>query len=162
MLLRRGLSVLVAEERLNEDGNIQVLQVASRELGVCDHDDLALTLLVDGDNVAEVTGAAVDLDLVMQELLERSDIEDLVGGRLGSIDDELITFTLVTSFPDSLNHTRGKHTLWVTFSFFTPLVVFYISLFSAIHLPTAREESTSFSTDQQSKWGNIRWVPLCW
>ena len=83
-------SVPVAEEWLSEDGNIQVLQVASRELGVRDHDDLAFTPLSDSDGVAEVTGTATNLDLVVQELLERSGVEDLARGRLGSVDDELL------------------------------------------------------------------------
>jgi hypothetical protein len=71
--------------------NIQVLQVASRELGVRGNDDLALTLLGDLDNVAEGTGATLNLDLVVQELLERGNVEDLVGSRLGGIDHELGT-----------------------------------------------------------------------
>lgn len=51
--------------------------------------DLAVTLLGDGDGLAEVAGAALDLDLLVQELLEGGDIEDLVGGGLRSVDNEL-------------------------------------------------------------------------
>ena len=41
------------------------------------------------DDIAEVADTAVDLDLVVQELLEGGDVEDLVAGGLRSIDDEL-------------------------------------------------------------------------
>lgn len=51
--------------------------------------DLAVTLLGDLDLVAEVANTALNLDLLVQELLEGGDIEDLVGGRLGGVDDEL-------------------------------------------------------------------------
>jgi hypothetical protein len=51
--------------------------------------DLALTLLLDNDVVTKVVGATLDLDAVLEELLEGSDIEDLVAGRLRSIDDVL-------------------------------------------------------------------------
>jgi hypothetical protein len=52
--------------------------------------DLALTLLGDLDDVAEVSGAAVNLDLVLEELLEGRDVEDLVRRRLGGVDDKLL------------------------------------------------------------------------
>jgi hypothetical protein len=52
--------------------------------------NLALASLGDLDDVAEVAGAAVNLDLLLKELLEGSDVEDLVGSWLGSIDDELL------------------------------------------------------------------------
>jgi hypothetical protein len=68
----------------------QVLEVSSGELLVGDDLDLALTLLGDLDNVAEVSGAAVNLDLVLEELLEGRDVEDLVRRRLGGVDDELL------------------------------------------------------------------------
>lgn len=58
---------------------------------MCDNNDLSLALLGDLHDVAEITGAVLDLDLVVQELLKSSDVEDLVGGRLGSIDHELYT-----------------------------------------------------------------------
>lgn len=55
-----------------------------------DNVDLALTLLGDGDSIAEVAGAALNLDLVVKELLERSSVEDLVGRRLGGVDHKLL------------------------------------------------------------------------
>lgn len=58
---------------------------------MCDYNDLSLALLGYLHDVAEVTGAVLDLDLVVQELLKSSDVEDLVGGRLGSVDHELYT-----------------------------------------------------------------------
>lgn len=51
--------------------------------------DLALALLLDNNVVAKVVGAALDLDAVLEELLEGSDVEDLVARRLRSVDDEL-------------------------------------------------------------------------
>ena len=68
----------------------QVLEVSSGELLVSDDLDLALTLLGDLDNVAEVSDTAVNLDLVLEELLESGDVEDLVRRRLGGVDDELL------------------------------------------------------------------------
>lgn len=52
--------------------------------------DLALALLGDLDDITEVADTAIDLDLVLEELLEGGDIEDLVGRRLGGVDDELL------------------------------------------------------------------------
>jgi len=52
--------------------------------------DLALTGLLDNNVVAKVVGAALDLDTVLKELLESGDVEDLVAGRLRSIDDVLV------------------------------------------------------------------------
>lgn len=69
---------------------IQVLEVATRELLVSDNLDLALTDLGDGNNITEVSGATVNLDLVLEELLEGGDVEDLVRRWLGSVDDELL------------------------------------------------------------------------
>lgn len=52
--------------------------------------DLALALLLDNNVVAEVVGAAVDLDAVLEELLKGGDVEDLVAGGLRGVDDELL------------------------------------------------------------------------
>jgi hypothetical protein len=51
--------------------------------------DLALASLADLDGVTEIASAAVDLDAVVEELLERGHVEDLVVGGLRGIDDEL-------------------------------------------------------------------------
>ena len=51
--------------------------------------DLAIADLLDLDVVAEVTGAALDLDAVVQELLEGGDVEDLVGHGLRAVDGVL-------------------------------------------------------------------------
>jgi hypothetical protein len=69
--------------------NIQVLEVTTGELLVGNNLDLALGLLGDGDGVAEVSGAALNLDAVVEELLEGLDIEDLVVHGLRAVDDEL-------------------------------------------------------------------------
>lgn len=70
--------------------NVQVLQVAAGELLVSDDLDLAITLLGDLDDVAEVAGAALNLDAVVKELLESLDVEDLVVDGLRAVDDELL------------------------------------------------------------------------
>jgi len=57
--------------------------------------DLAVADLLDGDGIPEVSDTAIDLDLVLKELLESSGVEDLVAGRLRSVDDELILKMLV-------------------------------------------------------------------
>lgn len=54
-----------------------------------DNLDLAISGGRDDDVVAQVVGAALNLDVVLEELLEGGDIEDLVAGRLRSVDDEL-------------------------------------------------------------------------
>ena len=69
--------------------HLQVFEVSPRELGVCNHLDLPLALLAYLHDVAKVSDAAIDLDLVMEELLEGGDVEDLVGGGLRSVDYEL-------------------------------------------------------------------------
>ena len=51
--------------------------------------DLAIAGLGDHDVVTEVTDTALDLDAVVEELLEGGDIENLVGGGLRSVDNEL-------------------------------------------------------------------------
>jgi hypothetical protein len=51
--------------------------------------DLSITLLRDGNCIAKVTGAAFDLDAVVEELLEGLDVEDLVVDGLRAVDDEL-------------------------------------------------------------------------
>jgi len=54
------------------------------------HDlDLAVALLADLDGFAEVIGAPINLDAVVQELFERGHVEDLVRRRLRGVDDEL-------------------------------------------------------------------------
>ena len=63
--------------------------------------DLALALLLDNDVVAQVVGSALDLDAVLEELLEGSDVEDLVASRLLSVDDELQGSQLASQDPIS-------------------------------------------------------------
>jgi hypothetical protein len=74
--------------------DVQVLQVAAGELLVSNDLDLAITLLGDLDDLAEVTGAALDLDAVVEELLEGLDVEDLVVDGLAAVDDELLRHLL--------------------------------------------------------------------
>ena len=70
-------------------GHLQIFQISSRELGVCNNLNLPFTLLANLDRVAQVTNAVVDLDLVVEELLKGGNIEDFVRGGLGGVDDEL-------------------------------------------------------------------------
>jgi hypothetical protein len=51
--------------------------------------DLAVVEVGDVDGLAEVSGAAVDLDARLEEGGEGRGVEDLVVGGLGSVDDEL-------------------------------------------------------------------------
>lgn len=52
--------------------------------------DLSIALLGNLNDIAEVTGAALDLDAVVKELLESLDVEDLVVDGLRAVDDELL------------------------------------------------------------------------
>lgn len=70
--------------------NVQVLQVATGELLVRNHLDLAISLLANDNGVAKVASAALDLDAVVEELLEGLDVEDLVVDGLAAVDDELL------------------------------------------------------------------------
>lgn len=68
--------------------------------------DLSVADLGDLDDIAEVSDTAVNLDLVLEELLEGGDVEDLVAGGLGGVDDELflpISPIHVTHPPPPLN-----------------------------------------------------------
>ena len=69
--------------------NSQVLQVSTREWNVGHHLDLAITNLRDVDGVAQVTDAAIDLDLIVEKLFESRQIKDLVADRLGAVDGVL-------------------------------------------------------------------------
>ena len=67
----------------------QVFKISSRELCVCNDLNLSIADLGNLDDITKVSDTAVDLDLVLEELLEGGDVEDLVAGRLRSVDDEL-------------------------------------------------------------------------
>lgn len=56
---------------------------------MCDDLDLSITDLRDGHILAEVVGAAFNLDAVVQEFLERGQVEDLVADGLAGVDDVL-------------------------------------------------------------------------
>jgi len=81
--------LLLLEELLG-----QVLEVATAEVLVSNDLDSAIAEVGDGDVLAEVAGAAVDLDALLQEGREGRGVEDAVLGRLGSVDDELLGRTL--------------------------------------------------------------------
>jgi hypothetical protein len=67
----------------------QVLEISARELRVCNNLDFSIANLRDLDGISEVSDTAINLDLVLKELLEGGDVEDLVASGLRSIDDEL-------------------------------------------------------------------------
>ena len=70
--------------------------------------DLAISLLGDLDVVAEVSGAAINLDAVVEELLEGLDVEDFVVDGLGAVDDELaIPLTRASKKRKGIQRSRG-------------------------------------------------------
>lgn len=97
--------------------NLQVLEVATRELLVGDDLDLAVTLLGDLDGVAEVVGAAINLDAVVKELLEGGDVEDLVAHGLRGVDDEL---RRASEWAGEKRSGRANCTFLVTLAFLGP------------------------------------------
>lgn len=70
--------------------NLQVLEVTAGKLIVGNDLNLAIANLGDLDGLAEVANTALDLDPLVQELLKSGNVEDLVRGGLGSVDDELL------------------------------------------------------------------------
>jgi len=68
---------------------LQVLQVTTAELLVSNNLNLSLASLADLDDIAEVTGTALDLDAVVEELFEGGGVEDLVVDGLRAVDDVL-------------------------------------------------------------------------
>lgn len=108
-----------ASERLGLK-NIQVLQVAAGERDVRDDLDLSIADLRDGNVVAQVARAAFDLDAVVEELLERREVEDLVADGLAAVDGVLFWRT-TKSVLMIQNGGGGReewmaHTLLVTFA----------------------------------------------
>jgi len=57
---------------------------------VCGDLNLSVADILDLNDITEVSDTAVNLDLVLKELLEGGDVEDLVAGGLRSVDDELL------------------------------------------------------------------------
>ena len=54
-----------------------------------DNLNLPIALLADCNCVTQISNAIVNLDFIMEELLECIDVKDLVGGRLGGVNNEL-------------------------------------------------------------------------
>lgn len=77
------------EKYTSEERNLQVFQIPPREWDVSDNNNLSITFLRDLNGVAKVSDTAANLDLIVKELLERADVENLVGGRLRCVDGEL-------------------------------------------------------------------------
>jgi hypothetical protein len=93
-LLAIGLFHISFLAQTRPRSNVQVLQVAAGKLLVSNDLDLAIALLGDLDDLAEVTGAALDLDAVVEELLESLDVKDLIVDGLAAVDDELLRHLL--------------------------------------------------------------------
>ena len=75
---------------MNSWSHSQVLQIPPTEREVRDDLDLPVADLADGDVIAQVAGAALDFDTVMQKLLESAEVEDLVGDGLRAVDRVLL------------------------------------------------------------------------
>lgn len=54
-----------------------------------DDNNLSITLLGDLNSLTKVSDTAANLDLIMEEFLERVNVENFVGGGLGRVDGEL-------------------------------------------------------------------------
>jgi hypothetical protein len=67
----------------------QVFEISARELRVRNNLDFSIADLGDLDSISEVSDTAINLDLVLKELLEGGDVENFVACGLRSIDDEL-------------------------------------------------------------------------
>lgn len=94
------------QEWSSSERNLQVFQISSGELGVSDDNNFSITLLGDLDGVTKVSNTAINLDLIVEELLERADVENFVGGGLGCVDDELSPE--IISSPNLILKTRGN------------------------------------------------------
>lgn len=80
----------VAQLHLLEELLGQVLKVAAGQVVVGNNLNLAVAGLRDGNGLAQVADAAVNLDAVGKVLLEGGDVENLVAGGLRGVDDELL------------------------------------------------------------------------
>ena len=57
---------------------LQVLEVSTGKLGVCDNLDFSFALLANLYRVAQITNTIVNLDFVVQELFEGGNVKDLI------------------------------------------------------------------------------------
>lgn len=73
----------------SDERDLQVLQISSGEWDVSDDNNLSITLLGDLNGVTKVSDTATNLDLIVEELLERANVENFIGGGLGCVDGEL-------------------------------------------------------------------------
>ena len=51
--------------------------------------NLRITLLTDSNHISQIPHSIINFDFVVEEFLERRDVEDFIGGGLGCVDDEL-------------------------------------------------------------------------
>ena len=84
--------------------------------------NLAITLLANLYRIAEIANAIVDLDLVVEEFFKGGDIEDLVRGRLGCVDD--ILYTPKTKKTSQPKKKKPKHFSVLAYCLFDVLVGF--------------------------------------
>ena len=64
--------------------------------------DLSIANLRNVDVVAEVVGTAFDLDAVVQELLERRQVKDLVADGLAAVDGVLYKTEQISAVPNTM------------------------------------------------------------
>ena len=79
----------IAQLLLLEELLRQILEVASAKLLMRNNLDPAIAKVRDVDVVAEIAGAAVDFDALLEECRECGWVEDAVLRWLGRVDDEL-------------------------------------------------------------------------
>ena len=89
-LVRGNDTEPVAELVLLEELLGKVLEVTLGELLVGGDGDLGIITTDNGHLIGETTGAALDLDAIVEELLESRGIENLVTSGAGAVDDELV------------------------------------------------------------------------
>ena len=70
--------------------NLQVLDVATREIIVGDDQNPAIGVRLDGDGIPEIARATFNFDLLLKELFKCGNIKDLVVGGGGCVDGECL------------------------------------------------------------------------
>jgi len=58
--------------------NVQVLEISAGKLCVCDHLDLAISLLLNGYRIPKISNQSINLDFFVEEFLECIDVEYFV------------------------------------------------------------------------------------
>jgi len=80
----------ISELLLLEEFLRQVLQIPARKRNMRDDLDLPVSNGFDVNVIAQIPGATLDLDAIVQELLEGTEVEDLVRDGLRAVDCVLV------------------------------------------------------------------------